>query len=333
MKKNSTIYIYIKQVVKGSKLLLCTHDVILKVAGIVFGRPIAKKKLCRDPQVHYFIKNKHLGDAVRTMPAISLFKHYKQSDGAEVKIVVLTRENLVGLVRCCNEVNEIRVLSKKELDRLQWYATNKNNSFQIHPDASTLEEEVAIYEIPDFFCKQNRNMLDIPHELSAESMDFARQYIEEHSLDIYKTIILAPYAGSSSSVDVGNLSQLADYFIRKQYFVLTNAAPEQAVVPSTGRVFLLPDQLLGLVAQGAIVVGVQSGLLDICEWMNLSHKLVKIYVLKNALDYSYYNKRVDCSNGRIQEFKNGVSISVSNSTEESQLSADLITLIDRMFTE
>ena len=154
MKKNSTIYIYIKQVVKGSKLLLCTHDVILKVAGIVFGRPIAKKKLCRDPQVHYFIKNKHLGDAVRTMPAISLFKHYKQSDGAEVKIVVLTRENLVGLVRCCNEVNEIRVLSKKELDRLQWYATNKNNSFQIHPDASTLEEEVAIYEIPDFFANK-----------------------------------------------------------------------------------------------------------------------------------------------------------------------------------
>ena len=333
MKKNSTIYIYLKQVVKGSKILLCIHDVVLKAIGIVFGRPIAKKQLLKDSQVHYFIKNKHLGDAVRTIPAISLFKHYKRSDGAEVKIVVLTRKNLVGLIKCCNEVDEIRVLPKQELERLQWYATNKSNAYRIHPDASTLEEEVTLYEIPQFFCDENRDMLEIPHMLSAESMDSARQYIEENSLDINRTIVLAPYAGSSSSVDINNLSQLADYYIRKKYSVLTNAAPEQAVVPFTDRVFLLPDQLLGLVAQGAVVVGVQSGFMDICEWMNLSHKLVKIYVLKNALDYSYYNKRVDCKNGRIQEFKNGVSISVTNSMEESHLSSDLITLIDRMFAE
>ena len=333
MKKNSTIYIYLKQVVKSSKILLCIHDAILKAIGIVYGRPIAKKQLIENSQVHYFIKNKHLGDAVRTLPAISLFKHYKRFDGAEIKIVVLTRENLVGLVKCCNEVDEIRVLSKQELERLQWYATNKNNAYQIHPDASTLEEEVALYEIPESFCDENRDLLAIPHELSTESMDFARQYIEEHLLDINKTIILAPYAGSSSSVDVNDLSQLADYYTREKYSVLTNVAPEQAVVPFTDRVFLLPDQLLGLVAQGAIVVGVQSGFMDICEWMNLSHKLVKIYVLKNALDHSYYSKRVDCKNGRIQEFKNGVSISVSNSMEESHLSRDLITLIDQMFAE
>ncbi|MFR3113367.1 MAG: glycosyltransferase family 9 protein [Gallintestinimicrobium sp.] len=333
MKKNSTIYIYLKQFVKGSKVLLCIYESVLKAIGMVCGRSIAKKQLCKDDNVHYFIKNKHLGDAVRTIPAISIFKHYQNAEGTKAKIVVLTRKNLVGLLRCCKEIDEIRMFSEKELERLQWYARNKNNAYHIHPDASTVEEELALYAIPESFCKDNQKMLEIPNSLSTESMEYAQKYIEDNSLDINKTIILAPFAGSSSSVDINHLSQLADYYIKRKYAVLTNAAPEQAVVPLTNRIFLLPDQLLGLVAHGAIVVGVQSGFMDICEWMNLSHKLIKIFVLKNSLDYSYYSKRVDSENGRIQKFGNGIVISVSNNAEEDRLSTDLIALVDQLVAE
>lgn len=333
MKKNSTVYIYLKQFVKSSKVLLCAHESVLKAIGIVSGRSIAKKQLYKDDNVHYFIKNKHLGDAVRTIPAISMFKHYQNSEGAKAKIVVLTRKNLVGLLKCCEEIDEIRVFSEKELERLQWYAKNKNNAYHIHPDASTAEEELALYAIPESFCKNNQKILEIPNSLSSESMEYAQRYIEDHSLDINKTIILAPFAGSSSSVDINRLSQLVDYYVKRGYSLFTNAAPEQTVVPLTSRLFLLPDQLLGLVAHGAIVVGVQSGFMDICEWMNLSHKLIKIFVLKNSLDYAYYSKRVNSENGRIQKFGNGISISVSNNAEEDSLSTDLIALIDQLVTE
>lgn len=333
MKKNSSIYIFLKKLIKKNIFLLSIHDFFFRKLGVIVGLPLVDKILVKDSNIHYFIKNKHLGDTVRTIQVISLFKHYKEDEGKKIKTVVLTRKNLVGLVKCCKDVDEVRVLSPKELKYIQWFAMNTNNAYQIHPNASTAEEEISLCSIPDSYWKNNLNLLEIPHSLLKESVDYAERYIKDHAINIENTIILAPYAGSSSSVNIKQLSKLANHYKNKNYCVLTNAAPNQEVVEFTDRVFLLPDQLLGLVTKGPIVVGVQSGFMDICEWMDLSHKLVKIHVLKNSMDFAYYNKKVSPGCERVQKFRNGISIYVSNTDEEEKLSDDLINLIEQINAE
>ena len=60
---------------------------------IIYGNWILRTKLKFKKGDYYFVKNNHLGDIVRTLPAVSLFTRYKAHEPNK-RIIVLIEEKM-----------------------------------------------------------------------------------------------------------------------------------------------------------------------------------------------------------------------------------------------
>ncbi len=275
---------------------------------------------------YYFIKNKHVGDIVRTLPAISLFKecHLKHK---RAKIIVLTTANKVGLMEMNKDIDEVRILSSENLLKLENYCRADKNINNLFRDAYAVDELGPIYNFTKEYIDAHSGILTIPNRIGEESEKKAKAFLAKRKLDPLKTLLLVPYAASSSSLDVDSIKSVVKFYLASGYRVLTNAYGEGQKIADGSELLDVPaDVLLSLIRQGMTVISVQCGIADSCAWMNLSDRLIKIYILKTERDRYYFSKRKMNTEQKIKQTGFGYTVVVSTDQDCKDLNENLIRL-------
>lgn len=274
----------------------------------------------------YFIKHKHLGDIVRTLPVISLFKECYPLEG-NGRIVVLTTENKAGLMEMNADIDEVRILPEavlKDFEKLCKEGGNPDNLFRDHYSAP---EICPIYKLTQEDCDKHPDLLEIPDHIGGISEKKAKVYLRENGLDPSKTLLLVPYSGSASSIDPARLEPVIDLYRSSGYRVLTNVFGDGEKAAEGTESFSLPaDVMFSAIRQGMTVIGVQCGLLDVCEWMHLTDKMIKIFMLKTKQDRFYYSNRAKNPDQKIEKKEWGYSVAVSTDQDYRDLRDQLVTM-------
>lgn len=103
-------------------------------------------------------------------------------------------------------------------------------------------------------------------------------------------------------MDPGYLDSIADLYKSCGYRVFSNVfGDSQMAVKGTETISLPADVLLSVIRRGVSVIGVQCGLLDACEWMHLTNKIIKVYLLETEKDEYHYSNRTNTPDQKIEK--------------------------------
>lgn len=284
-----------------------------------YGLELAKKICTNEPETNYIILNFHIGDAYTNLSSVGPFKKYYQdasdnhlSDeqvynnincelikGKKVsKVVIVTTNLLSGVARMCEDVDDIIILDQNGLDLLSVYALLPNKIHRnLYPDRCHNSYEML--NLYNMYALNKCIMLPIKfqHEypsrfgFSDKIINETNKLISELNINIAKTIILVPLARSSSSLTQEDLQLLIDYTNNNGYDVYTNCGPNQEALDGTKRLEVPLDIFSSIVNMGAMVVGVQCGIMDLLLWLKKPNiKVITVMPIREHFD-DYYAKR------------------------------------------
>lgn len=341
---------YIKKVSLSEKLIygLRHNRKLIKdrcfgksISAVLSGFEIAERMLCSDDGTHYFIKNAHLGDHVRSGMLITLFRdfHIKNKTFPVRKIVVLTQPNYIELFKAYRGIDEVLPMTNEELADLSVYSESGICVHNIYSDTFRIAKKwgspdlCSIYKIPDEYLYGNPEIMRFPRTMTDRSMENAEKTFEKNSADPEKTVIIMPYAQTTGNIDHDMFKGIIAYFNKIGYKVFTNAGLGEEVMEGTVQLSETADVVFSMAAKGAIMIGVQSGIMDALEWLNINIKFIFLSILnarQNVFSFFNANKFVisppaphDLSR-RIERRKGAVSLAIASEQDRISFTDDLI---------
>lgn len=301
---------------------------IYRIYSCLRGKIVFMKIIYKgDKNDYYFLKFGHLGDVVRTLPTISLFKHYVQLQNDTVdKIIVIISSNQSGLVKINPEIDEKIILSKKQIMYLRRFAESKWNHYYLYSDSYGPFHVSEVYKIPYEYVKKNLEYFRISEAVNTLFADDALEYVKEKEINPEKTLILAPYAGSSSSLPYDILNPIIISYKKMGFRVFTNAGLSEKPLNGTELLSEPANIVFGIISMGATVIGVQSGFMDSCEWLNLTHKRIKVFFIDTEQDKEYLHNYSYSLERHIERRGSAVTIVVSNEEQKRLLCGEIESL-------
>lgn len=281
--------------------------------------------------VYFFLKFGHLGDVVRSLSAISLYKQYLLSQDIKIKkIIVIIASNQKGLVKINPEINETIVLSKKKIKYLRRFAESKWNHYHLFTDSYGPFHTSEVYKIPYEYVKNNLEYFRINDIVNGQFANDSLAYVKEKEINPEKTLILVPYAGSSSSLPFECLDPLIKHYQNLGFRVFTNAGLSESPLLGTEPLTEPANVVFGIINMGATVIGVQSGFMDSCEWLNLTHKRIKIFWINTEHDKEYLHNYNYSLERHVERRGSGVTVVVSDE-EQKKILCDEIKNLGRYY--
>ena len=302
---------------------------IHKILLIIKGRRIFKEHNLSTENCVYFIKGQHVGDVVRGLPVITLFRHYHKLD-QDKKFITLSPENTAGLMQMNLDVDEAVIMTMQELKVINRYRIHDQKHVRIYKDAPSPPEIFPVYHIPDEYAQEHPELWMIPKNLGTDSVKTAESLLLEMGLDPLKTLLLVPYARSTTQLELDRFKPVVDLYKKAGYRILLNAFESQETLDGTEAVNWYADVMLAAVQKGFMVIGVQSGFMDACEWMDLTKRIIKIYLLYTEKDYYFFGNRDGDVNKKIEKKDYGYTIAVSSQEDMEKLGDDIIDLSIRI---
>lgn len=259
---------------------------------------LAQKYCDPNPNIHYLIQNRHVGDSMRNLKILKAFKNYYSGSetlhfqeeyfgGKDVptfrrdriveKVVIVTTSLLSGVARLCEDVDEIIVLTKDELYSLDKYSMLQSKMHQnLHPDELNGYLNHYLFLMYGTGCL-SQQMMAPPESVrrfasdfsvSEKSLDEAQKFLETLNMPTNKILILVSFARSSPSLAQNELQKLIDYSKKNGDQVFTNCGPHEEPLEGTDRLYVSVDIFAALIKLGCKVVGVQCGLVDVIVWLD-----------------------------------------------------------------
>lgn len=279
------------------------NDFIVKLERLLHGYTVADK-VCGEFEegVHFLIKNRHIGDAARNLKYVKAFKDY-YSDGNEYhfiekkgmnykmfpkknkvnKVVIITNAAIEGVALLYEEVDEVTVLSQAELDDLELYAMSSICCHRnLHPDERKDDWlKCVMFGVPSIAWELNvpTNIEQGGAKITKRIEEKGNKIVADNKILPQKTVVLFPYARSSSLISMCVWNKIIQVFKEKGYRVFTNVGPKEKELEETERLQLSIDELAGVVNTGCTIIGIQSGLLDTLIWAGID---VKMFIIFNA---------------------------------------------------
>lgn len=325
-------------------------EFIERTKKIFHGYQLAERIVSNEPTTHYMILAKHHGDVMRQMKTILLFKEYysekmpsyhaeneigKVFEKAWVikKIVVITEESSAGIVRLYSAaVDEVITLSESELRDISLYSkcvscVHRN----LHRDEIGLNEDykdsdalkTTLYGISSY-----RWMLNLPMnfgnenetavgflKISEETRNNAIRVLEANDIKPEKTVILLPYAKSTSMIDVNIWLEIIDNLKKYGFHIFTNIGKNEVALLNTEGLSVPFDVLVGLGQLGATIIGIQSGGTDIIRWVNCDIRLILISPLFTPNDIKIAKNRKIEKKGEYKENNYCIAIKKDETSE------------------
>lgn len=259
------------------------------------GYDIAVKKMIAGEGIHYFIKDRHLGDAARTLSLISVFKKYhtKNKTFPVKKIVVITFAPIADLASVYPDIDEFIILSKPELSDLEYFLKNCNSKdYNFYLDEDVIcSKLIRTYLLPDDISFAN-DMLRLPSKLSDASIENAKKVLEEYNAVPSKTVVFLPHSYSSSSLPEELLTKAIGFFKQMGYTIFTNAGSiNEATLSGTHRLNVPPTTVLALGHMGCLMIGAQCGMMDLMRWFKININCMIVFLLLSKNDITYSKNR------------------------------------------
>lgn len=248
----------------------------------------------------YLLLNRHIGDAclfLTCLRSVKLFYGEKACQETEhgrrkiTQITVVTTPVLSGVAKLYPDVDDIIVVSPKEVQAIKTYAHT------FCPEAPSLFGDAMIWTDPYmerafYGTYELLHHLPVPSalrqqepsstRLSEDSLEESRQWLQTQQLDPKNMILLAPYAQTSSSLTQEECNPLISYGNTLGYRIFTNCSPTEPALEGTEKVVLPLDLCCGLATLGCKIVGTQSGFVDLLRWLQ-EPRLSPLVVLQQQL--------------------------------------------------
>lgn len=312
-----------------------------KIKNINQGFALAVKYLSYEPGVHYFIKCAHLGDNTRSFQFISYFKayHTMKKSFPIMKTVLLTTVNYADLAKAYQDIDEIMILPKDELLMLNDFALSGAGNFNLYADTYKLIKGwgtpniCEIYKIPEDYVFSNPELYRFPKILSDISVDSAMRIFKENDIDPEQTVIIFPYAQTSTDLSSNLFSDVVEFYKKQDFVVFTNVGLNEQELSGTRPLNVPADVALAMGSLGSIMIGVQSGMMDSLEWLNINFRFLFISPLNNFENVRMFLNRWKLPMAappphsierRIEPRQSGIFIAASNETEFKSLPEDII---------
>lgn len=322
----------------ANKRQMATFD---KINNISQGFAVVMKYLLYDPGVHYFVKCMHLGDNTRSFRFISYFKAYhKMKKSFPInKIIILTTANYADYAKAYPDIDEIMVLPKDELFLLNEFALSEIGDFNLYGDTFRLVKGwgtpniCELYKIPEDYFFSNPELYRFPEKLSDKSVDSALRVFKENDIDPKRTVIIFPYAQTSTDLSLNLFSDVVEFYKKIGFVVFTNVGLNEQELPGTEPLDASADVVLAMGSLGSIMIGVQSGMMDTLEWLNINFRFLFISPLNNHMNVRMFLNRWKLPiaapqphsiEQRIEPRQGGIFIAASNESEFMRLPEDII---------
>lgn len=311
------------------------------IKSVIAGYELANKHFSPDAGNHYFLKLSHLGDIVRGTTFISLFReYYTRNCSLQIKkVVVVTTPNYKELMMAYKGVDEVITLTKEELYLLREYSKSEMCIHNIYDDTYKLIKSwgepnlCSIYKIPETFLFDNPEMIRFPQKMTSISMKNAQVFSEQNKTIPERSVIIMPYAQSSGSIDQNMFKEIIAYYHKIGYTVFSNVGLGEEILVGTIPISEPADVVFSMASMGAIMIGVQSGIMDSLEWFDINIKFIFISMLNAGENIRmFYNKSKlivspppphDLSH-RIERRKGAVSIAIATEQDKLNFSNDVI---------
>lgn len=244
----------------------------------------------------FIILNGHIGGAMNFLKIIKAYRSYSNNGSAyhngnyfkkdDVKqVVVVTNKVLAGVAGLYEDIDDIIILQKEQLNCLHYCASSYLTSPNFHvgdPPESSEWAKYHIFNMP----RQNWQMtVPIGEEwgtgkVTNRAKASGNIVLEEYNIVPEKTVICCPYAQTTSQLSGVVWNVIVKGYQQKGFRVFTNVGHAEKELENTERLEIPIDAFVGIVDAGCLVVGVQSGLLDVLCWTEMRRK---VYVLLNVL--------------------------------------------------
>lgn len=259
-------------------------------------------------KVEFFILNKHFGDIQRLLDNLIIASKYHNGFKKDNKsIIVITNRAAEGLVRLYKTVNHVIVLPSDKLYDLGIYAKSAlcqhSNLFRdeagMNGDMIGVQYEDTVYKIPShryhwgvaFPLKDENEIKKTGRYISQKTSEAILEICESQDIKPQNLLILCPYARSSSMLPNAIWEKFANTQESQGYHVYTNVTENEKEINGTRRLTVPFDVLVALGEEGAVIVGVQSGAMDIVHRMDCGIYNINIHVLLNPYDFKCVRDR------------------------------------------
>lgn len=294
-----------------------------KMQSIIKGYEIANRVISDDQNIHYLIMRKHIGDVLNQLRKVILFKNYysvdepyhmKEQYGDAIpkkwvvnKIVIVTNQLMSGVTRLISSLDDVIVLSSDELEHIGNYSkSNMCIHANLHRDDVGMfgdkvgsQQKRTMFNLSTYHWILNLPM-NIPEasewilsstRVGTQSIGVAKKILVEHNIDPYKTVIICPYARTSSMLSEKSWMPVIHQLKELGFFVFTNVGPAEQELLETERLQIPIDVYAALGVLGCIIIGVQSGIIDVVRMLNNDTRLMDLSVLVKPIDFKYANDR------------------------------------------
>lgn len=122
--------------------------------------------------------------------------------------------------------------------------------------------------------------------ISAETEKMTNNLIWREGINIDQTIILCPYAQSSSCVGSEYFNKYVENLVKNGFTFYTNVSGNEDAIAGTKPLYVSVDILACLAKKGVRVVGVQSGIIDVISAISPKN-LTVLFLIKTSNDRQY----------------------------------------------
>lgn len=292
-------------------------DVFLKnIDFTIKGYKLVKNIITDDDDtVHYLVFNRHIGDAMKDLKNVVLFKNYYSVDdpypyhfmneafpkNRRVKTVkVITNNSLSGVVRLFSSVDEIITVSQEELDYIDCYVRSSScvHKNLYRDEYSEINDKAAeANKVKMFGVSSHKWELDLPPKLHSqadwilsaikikhESIQMAKKILTNYNIGGRDMVVVCPYAQSTSMIPESYWIKIVQKLKNDGFTVFTNVGPKERELPETLRLEAAVDTICGLGILGCSIIGIQSGLMDTFRWVNADIRIIVISYLVDVYD-------------------------------------------------
>lgn len=254
---------------------------------------------CSEDGTYACVIRYHIGDTINLFPCIAAFKILHNNperfglgdigwwyEKRTVKqIIAITNNRLKSLCDLCDDIDECIVYSEYELEAINCYLYCNGSFPNIIPDESVAFWQrnpvfvgsmswypYRLYDLPLNNEALNKFVKDYRISCNDNYKAEALSYISENGIIPESTVVLCPYAKSTSMMHEDVWNRIIYVLKQNGYRVMTNVGPGETPLQGTEAFNVSVNLMLALVCMGIRFLGVQSGIVDAVRRVNSEHE-------------------------------------------------------------
>jgi hypothetical protein len=234
------------------------------------------------------------------------------------KSILVVIGNACGEVASLFDLSYIRIVTRIEAEEMMqaiiFIGKENCNSTILHhalPYTNQLKR-LGNYRGLNFYEAYRKNLFSFSKDekiaLPKNTEDFTEDFFINHKLQKGKTVVMSPYANTSSKIPEKVWDLLIQQYIGEGYSVCTNCSGEEKPLNHTIEIRLPIRQMIPFCEKAGVFIGLRSGLCEVISSANCTKIIYypdRIYYHGKMIDFFSLKKMGLCKDIEEIEYKGG----------------------------